>query len=68
MMEITVANAAVFKPGETIIATRFDTRWWLRLWRWITFRSPPMVRNFYKIKSIDNNTLTVSEDNEKEME
>jgi len=42
--------------GMTISFTTPDTRWWMRLWYFVTFRSSPVRVEYAKIVSVDSST------------
>lgn len=56
---ITVSSAHNFEKGMHIVISTPDTRWWMRLWRFITFRKPPMTNRRMQIVDVETTTLTV---------
>jgi hypothetical protein len=57
---IAVTDSSGFKVDDGIGITYSDTRWWERLWYFMTFRRPPTIIEHYKITQItDSNTITI---------
>ncbi len=57
MIEIFMYNARMYEVGDIILISSIDIRQWRKLWFFITFRSPPMIKEYKKIRKINNNTL-----------
>jgi len=48
-------------PGDVITLRQLDRRWWLRLYSFVTFRTPPMTTETVTVTGyIDNGTVDIS--------
>ena len=63
--EVTLQDIPIshkmFEPNDTVIFTSLDTRWWLRFWRWITFRTPPMIEETHIVDKRTDDGFTIKE-------
>ena len=56
---ITVSSAHNFEKGMSLVISTPDTRWWMRLWRFVTFRAPPKIDRRMMVVDVEATTLTV---------
>ncbi len=61
MKTLTTAQAHSYIEGDRVEISTQDMRVWKRLWHWLTFRSPPILRRTYTIMSITNTTINIKE-------
>lgn len=62
-LTITVTQNPGIEPGDEITTKAPDYRWWMRLWRFITFRSPPIIETRSVVLSVDLSTVTIQSSN-----
>ena len=49
------------QTGDTIAFEQRDPNKWRRFWRFITFRSPPKIREVYTVNKVTGTTVTFIE-------
>jgi len=58
---ITANDKFSIDDNNAITISRPDTRWWRRLWCFVTFKPKPIINDIYTVLSYSNNTITIGE-------
>lgn len=56
---LTAKTAHGYDVGDVMTVKVLDRRWWMRLWRFITFRQPPTVTTKYMVTSVSKTEMTI---------